>query len=561
MSGSQQKKRRRFRMEPAPSSTQDAAPVFPKVNRQETARKKQPGSRLSRTEFDALRRAARSVDHASLRKAITTQPDHDEELLPATFVEKFRQNRHPLSSILVSVAFHLAVFLTLMLLALNWSTPAPPPLSIIANIDTTPAFEESSDVDETPNITIELPDDNQSPIENTFLDNSATDQIAAANTLDVIANVVNDSVTSTTNPITHENAKLPTFPTGGGLEGRDRSTRGKLAASRGGSRASETAVEQGLQWIIEHQLDDGSWRLKHGGGRCQGYCANPGKMESTTAATGLALMALLGAGYTHRSGPYQNEIQKALDFLMEEMRISKHGGSLVQGEKGMYSHAIATIALSEAFAMTQDTRLVHTISEARKYIETAQHRKGGWRYIPGTTGDLTVTGWQLMALKSCEMANFPTPDKTWKNAESFIDSLASSSGSYGYQQPEENPTTTAVGVLSKMYLGATLENDTQKMGARLIVARGPSKTNVYFNYYATQVLMHRNDDAWPKWNDELRDYLISTQDHGGNHQAGSWYFTDPHGQMGGRLYTTAMVIMTLEVYYRFMPLYEETVIK
>ena len=272
-------------------------------------------------------------------------------------------------------------------------------------------------------------------------------------------------------------------------------------------------------------------------------------------------MSILGAGYTHRVGPYQKEVQKGLDYLERSMRVTRNGGDLKQGANGMYSHAIATIALSEAFVMTQDTGLIQHIEAARKYIETAQHQKGGWRYVPGRPGDMTVTGWQLMALKSCELGGARTGELVWERANDFIHTLGSSSGCFGYQKPEENPTTTAVGILSLMYMGADLKDHSLEMGARFIADHGPSKTDVYFNYYAAQVLHHRADESWPEWNEEMRDYLVKTQDRSNRHSAGSWYFPDKHGSVGGRLYTTAMAVMTLEVYYRFMPLYVEDAVK
>ena len=268
-------------------------------------------------------------------------------------------------------------------------------------------------------------------------------------------------------------------------------------------------------------------------------------------------MSMLGAGYTQRTGPYKTEVRMGLDYLLKKLKVGPHGGSLIQGESGMYSHAIATIAICEAYIMTRDTSLIDTIDEARRFIESAQHKKGGWRYIPGTKGDMTVTAWQIMALKSCEMAGFKTGELTWDRAESFINSLGTSDGQYCYQHPDQRPrTTTAVGLLSKMYLGEALENDQLEMSAQILAQEKPSKTDMYFNYYATLVLSHRQDAAWDEWNVELRDYLVNTQDNSNTHQSGSRYFADKHGKVGGRLYTTAMAVMTLEVYYRYMPLYD-----
>jgi hypothetical protein len=83
---------------------------------------------------------------------------------------------------------------------------------------------------------------------------------------------------------------------------------------------------------------------------------------------------------------------------------------------------------------------------------------------------------------------------------------------------------------------------------------------MYFNYYATQVLHHDGGSDWDRWNIRMRDFLIARQAPSG-HEKGSWYFVDPHGTAGGRLYTTAICTMILEVYYRNMPLYGEEAVE
>ena len=480
----------------------------------------------------------------------------DDELLESVESETFGKKFVTIPSFLVSTAVHLAIFLALALIAYHVELPAQRGVSLIAEFDTTPTPVKPTEDPATETIEIVEPLKDRSPLE-MQADALSTDiKMEVAADTDVLPSFVeNDSQPS---PV--ENASISavkaTLPSGGGLEGREEASRAKLAASRGGSRASETAVENGLRWIVNHQQDDGSWRLRHIDGECNGECHNEGRQESATGATGLALMSLLGAGYTQRDGRYKEEVQKGLNYLTKAMRVSAHGGSLAHGNKGMYSHAIATIALSEAYMMTRDTSLIQPITLARQYIETAQHKKGGWRYVPGSIGDMTVTGWQVMALRSCERAGFPTGELTWDRAKAFVGSMGNSDGRFGYQSPEtQTPTTTAVGLLSKMYLGATLEDDQVALGAHFLIDEKPSRTNMYFNYYATLVLHHRSDEDWPKWNVELRDYLINTQEKGTSHSAGSWYFADQHGAVGGRLYTTAMAVMTLEVYYRYLPLY------
>jgi hypothetical protein len=78
---------------------------------------------------------------------------------------------------------------------------------------------------------------------------------------------------------------------------------------------------------------------------------------------------------------------------------------------------------------------------------------------------------------------------------------------------------------------------------------------MYYNYYATQVMRHYEGEVWDKWNKEMRDWLVNTQDMNG-HQKGSWTMKGDHGSdSGGRIYCTSMATMILEVYYRHMPIY------
>jgi len=352
----------------------------------------------------------------------------------------------------------------------------------------------------------------------------------------------------------HELLLLSAGPSGGGIEGRSADRRAQLVAEFGGTAASERAVEAGLQWLAAHQRPDGSWRLKHVFAQCD--CTHEGHGETAIGATGLALLPFLGAGYTQRQGPYQNVVQRGLDYLCQRLLATADGGSLAEGATyGMYTHGIATVALCEAYAMTQDPSLRGPAEQAVQFICSVQHSRGGWRYNPGQPGDTTVTGWQVMALQSARMAGLETPPEVLERAGEFLDSVATPQECFfGYQSPRKEPGPTSVALLLRMYLGWPRTDHRLERGALYLATIGPSETDMYFNYYATQVLHHQAGTHWPKWNERLRDYLVSTQA-GRGHEKGSWYFPDRHGTIGGRLYTTAMCLMILEVYYRHMPLY------
>lgn len=350
---------------------------------------------------------------------------------------------------------------------------------------------------------------------------------------------------------------LPTevhVPGGGSLAGRTPEARARLVQQRGGSAASEEAVRRGLRWLAAHQRDDGSWRFNHHGPQCPGLCGDVGTVASTTGATALALLPFLGAGHTHTAGEYQHVVEQGLYYLGSRMLATPHGVDLQEGT--MYAQGLASIVLCEAYAMTDDRTMEKPAQRAIDFILYAQDPEGGgWRYFPGQPGDTTVLGWQLMALKSADMAYLLVPPQRFELAGRFLDSVAAEDGAlYGYLDRQPRDTTTAVGLLCRMYLGWPREYTPLKRGIEHLSRLGPSRDNMYYNYYATQVLHHWDGPEWKRWNEAMRDYLVETQARDG-HEAGSWHFDDEKTRSGGRLYNTAMAIMTLEVYYRYLPLY------
>jgi hypothetical protein len=234
--------------------------------------------------------------------------------------------------------------------------------------------------------------------------------------------------------------------------------------------------------------------------------------------------------------------------------MTPHGADLQQGT--MYAQGIATIALCEAYAMTGDDDLKTTAQRALDFIVAAQNRQtGGWRYVPGSPGDTTVLGWQLMALKSGYLARLRVPSPVVYRAMKYLDSVQADGGAYyGYQAPEKQPTTTSVGLLCRMIAGWERDRPALVRGIAYLASQGPSTDNMYYNYYATQIMRHHGGSEWKKWNEQMREHLVATQSRQG-HEAGSWYFDGGHARPGGRLYNTAMAVMTLEVYYRYLSLY------
>jgi hypothetical protein len=358
---------------------------------------------------------------------------------------------------------------------------------------------------------------------------------------------------------------------GGTMEGRRGGMRGELVHRGGGSAESEKAVSRALEWLARHQHRDGSWSFDHQFGECQGQCDQPGSLQtSLMGATGLALLPYLGAGNTHRDGNHRAIVKRGIAALADMMQVTPNGGSFYDGGQ-MYSHGIATMALCEAYAMTRDRKLRNAAQLAVNFTCYAQDpRGGGWRYEPHQPGDTSVLGWQVGALKSADLARLEVPRLVVDRAGYFLDSAQDDSGeTYVYEPMEDKRrktnATSAIGLLCRMYLGADRDHPVLKKGVERIVATGPSDNDAYYNFYATQLVFQFTDgegEWWKKWNGSMRDKLIASQDQSG-HAAGSWAPKDgDHGkQKGGRLYATALNCMTLEVYYRLMPIYQHQAVK
>ncbi len=212
-----------------------------------------------------------------------------------------------------------------------------------------------------------------------------------------------------------------------------------------------------LEWLSEHQNSDGSWNFAHQmAQRCGGRCDHPGRQgQAVVASTALGLLPFLGAGETHRQGRYKRNVDMALHFLGRAMHQLGGNGSMWEQGGRMYGHGLASIALCEAYGMTRDSALEQAAQKSIDFIVNCQDPVGGgWRYFPQRDGDTSVVGWQLMALKSANMAYLKVPPDTIRKAGYFLDSVQLDEGSmYGYTSPNDGSATSAIGLLCRMYMG------------------------------------------------------------------------------------------------------------
>ncbi|MEM9657286.1 MAG: squalene--hopene cyclase, partial [Planctomycetota bacterium] len=344
--------------------------------------------------------------------------------------------------------------------------------------------------------------------------------------------------------------------------------RAQIVANGGGNARTEQAVRSALAWLAAAQSADGRWdAARHGAGDERvvlGHDRRGAGAQADTGVSGLALLAFLGGGHTQRSGPYAANISKGLKYLG---RTQAPDGALygrAQIFAQMYCHSMATLAVCEAYAITRDRSLKPTVRAAIKYSLASQHPvDGGWRYLPGHTGDTSQLGWQLMALRSAETARIEVPAITWTRIDRFLRSVRRGSrGGLAAYRPEgrSTRTMTAEALLCRLLLAQQRASDLDDAAVNEAVAsllREPPdqrRMNLYYWYYATLALHHGNDRsplasaAWAEWNSALTRSLLAAQ-----RPDGSWPETSVWGGYGGRVYTTALAAMCLEVYYRYTP--------
>ena len=346
---------------------------------------------------------------------------------------------------------------------------------------------------------------------------------------------------------------------------RQGDTRKQYIELFGGTEETEKAVNRGLVWLAQHQNADGSWSLNRFQENCNGKhptCTAQGAESSNTAATGMALLPFLAAGNTHVEGEHAKVVAAGLQWLIDHQ---KPDGELLgpgDGQK-MYSQGIAAIALCEAFGMTQEPAFREPAERALQYIINAQHKQtGGWRYNPGDAGDTSVVGWQVMALKSGEMAGLAIPADTQEGVRRWLKSVEGNQpvgGKFGYVDRNVSPAMSAEGLLCLQFLDTSRNDPAMRAGADYLltqlpeISQGPTS---YYWYYGTQVMYHMQGNYWQKWNAALRDMVVETQIKDG-HMAGTWNPIDSWEHRGGRVYSTSIKLLLLEIYYRHLPLYEQ----
>jgi len=379
-----------------------------------------------------------------------------------------------------------------------------------------------------------------------------------------------------------EDPKLPIFavvnefpfpPTGPGGYGKrgdirrfgDGGDGGGKGKGEPGGPPEVPPIIAGLIWLAKAQEKDGSWNAERWGG------SNNYKV----GMTGLALLAFQGGGYTHQKGTFHGNVRRGLEWLRRHQRPD---GSFPW--ETFYEQGIAAMAVTEAYGITRDPRLRPMAQRTIDYICKVQPPHGGFRYngpVAKNEGDMSVTGWQIMAIKSAMLAGLSVPPQAVERSREFLTNAWRDYGASAYlvgRKEAGSLAVTAIGMLCRVFLseGDELQDEIDQVARYLhsketrdlrAVRGGTSKElvrDLYYTYYSSLAMFQQGGEYWRAWREMYRDPLIKAQvhrkhDERGRYVRGSWKPNDYRwGNRGGRVYSTAMAILSLEAPYRFLPL-------
>lgn len=385
---------------------------------------------------------------------------------------------------------------------------------------------------------------------------------------------------------------------GGGRFGGRLGGKKNLVARGGGGGDTENAVTMALRWLSRHQNEDGSWSVavytnhcnkiaKYAtGGKCTpNPCPEQNAEGFSSGVTGLAILAFLGAGYSHTSKDtydgicFGDVVRKGIQWMMSHQDQDGCIGSR-KDDKYMYNHSICALALSEAYGLTGSNLFKEQAQKGVDFLIAAQNQDNqgnfkGWRYsYKCGDNDSSVTGWCVMVLKSAEISGLTFPRSGYEGTRSWYDEVTEDQyyrvgytykGSGKVYVPKMNESfnhheaLTAIAMMARIFMDKNKGDAKLAGGAALLVRDLPkwdgNDIDFYYWYYASLALFQYDGPSgnfWGQWNKAMKDCLVKNQNVAASGcKNGSWEPVDRWSCEGGRVYGVAINALTLEVYYRY----------
>ena len=361
---------------------------------------------------------------------------------------------------------------------------------------------------------------------------------------------------------------------GGGIPGIiskrcDLNDRMKRITENGGTPQCEEAVVKSLRWLKKQQNGNGSW-----GGAPHNY---------KCAMTGMALLSYLAHCETPLSEEFGETVLKGISFLVDQGMKNPVLSLVPQRNEVSYDHAVATYALCEAYTFCKQmdipsiSNLEKVVIKAVDKIVDNQNTDGGWAYNYNTKAgahtDLSVTGWNVQALKAAEHGGI-RPSKgeirtALRKAAAYCQKCGKPDGLFTYMQEGREdaaarPSLVGVGVLSLQMTGDGsggaarkgldwIKNNVKTLQWGQGSGTENVKSNLYMHYYCVQAAMNRGGDVWTSYNKAFRDAVLSGQNADGSFRKNDVGYVSGMSNKSENIYRQCLATLMLETYYRFLP--------
>ncbi|MHC4944716.1 MAG: prenyltransferase/squalene oxidase repeat-containing protein [Planctomycetota bacterium] len=499
---------------------------------------------------------------------LQTQEQHQE-----TFQDVIREMFKKAPWFLVSIIIHAVIGLIIM--NIDWRTISSDENRIIQS------QYEQEELEPLPEEEIEDEEQEMEEIEEIIEDPTVTDE-----------EISEEELLEDDNPIEEFDGKNVNdiIGVGGGAGSRFGGKYRRRAQKKSGT-ATQKAVEMGLEWLAKHQDPEGFWD-------CDGFhyqddpkyprSTGPGAALNDVGCTGLALLAFLGAGNTPTEGQYKKHVRKGVKYLCDIQNPEDGCLPLKEGETYMYNHAIGTLALTEAYGLSGWAPLKKFAKRALEYIHNTKNPGMAWRYNDGdpdpvNQNDVSVTGWMIMCLASAKDFKLPFDKADIADSLAYIEMMTDpQTGRTGYKQrgslssrqsgeneiwpAQYGESMTAVAMLCRVWCGNILDNldaqeDWLNKGAELLAkltpkwgedSEGRFYMDYYYWYYGSYAMYQMGGKYWDGWRKDMTTAIVDHQISAAGNELGSWDpQVDPWGDEGGRVYSTALCVLCLEVFYRY----------
>lgn len=365
---------------------------------------------------------------------------------------------------------------------------------------------------------------------------------------------------------------------GGGDAGafslRNGKSKKKAVLKGGGSKKTESAVDAALSWLMRQQEKDGHWDKNKYGIEQNNKGFERRKIEANSVLTGLATLAFISAGNTPVSGKYKETVDKAIQWLLKAQFPDGSFGDTF--EFSCYNNYICALVLSELAGMCPDQKYKIAAQKAIDFIVSAKNVHEGFSRYPNIPQSTSVNGWLLMALKSAKISGLKTPPFIFENLKKRLLDVTTKDSSGNFElvnylelgdRKSRTATMTAVGMMMYENLGVArieLKNLADHLIKDLPKYGSPNLNQEMYRWYNTTLALYQfGGEHWKKWNFAMTNLLVLNQRVNGPLDGstadlnGSWDHEQDHfGQNLGRIYTTAMGALCLEVYYRYDRIYK-----